>query len=118
LGVLLEVSGYRVLRLARGTTAQQANAVAWLPDRPLQPDARLEGLAAVVHLAGEPIVGRWTPAKRALIRSSRVEATRHLIQGLAGLRQPPPVLVCASAVGYYGDRGESPLTEGSGGARG
>ena len=74
--------------------------------------ARLEGLDAAVHLAGENIgSGRWTAARKAAIRDSRVNGTRFLCDTLAGLARPPKTLVCASAVGYYGDRGEEPLTE-------
>jgi hypothetical protein len=74
--------------------------------------ARLEGLDAVVHLAGENIAtGRWTAEKKAKIRDSRVRSTRLLCDTLAGLKQPPKVLACASATGYYGDRGDELLTE-------
>jgi len=74
--------------------------------------ARLEGLDAVVHLTGENIAtGRWTAEKKAKIRDSRVGGTRVLCDSLAGLKQPPKVMVCASATGYYGDRGDELLTE-------
>ena len=67
-----------------------------------------------MHLAGENIaVRRWTPAQKARIRDSRVQGTRLLAQSLARLQQPPTVMVCASAIGFYGDRGEELLTEGS-----
>ncbi len=67
---------------------------------------------AVVHLAGENIsAGRWTDARKARIRDSRVQGTRLLCESLVGLSQPPKVLVCASAVGYYGDRKDEVLTE-------
>ncbi len=72
---------------------------------------RLDGHDAAVHLAGEPIVGRWTPAKKARILSSRSGGTRLLSCTLARLKQPPNVLVSASAVGFYGDRGDETLTE-------
>jgi hypothetical protein len=66
----------------------------------------------VVHLAGENIAsGRWTAEKKAKIRDSRVDGTRLLSDSLAGLKQLPKVLVCASAIGYYGDRGDEVLTE-------
>lgn len=74
-----------------------------------------EGVEGVVHLAGESVVGLWTASKREAIRESRVLGTRHLVRGLielpAGSR--PKVLVSASAIGYYGDRGEEELTESS-----
>ena len=68
-------------------------------------------LDAVVHLAGENIAQRWTPAAKARIRASRVDATRLLCEALARLPQPPRVLVCASATGFYGDRGDEFLDE-------
>ena len=75
-------------------------------------DAReLEGMDVVVHLAGENIAGRWTRAKKERIRESRVRGTGLLSQRLAGLARRPGVLVCASAIGYYGDRGEELLAE-------
>ncbi len=72
----------------------------------------LEGLDAVVHLAGEPIAGdRWTETRKQRILDSRVEGTRLLAESLAGLANPPRVLVCASAIGLYGDRGDTRLEE-------
>lgn len=79
-----------------------------------RPDAReLESLDAVAHLAGESIDGRWTEAKRAEIRRSRVDGTHSLVEALSACRQMPRVFVSASAVGYYGDRRDEPLTESS-----
>ncbi len=68
---------------------------------------------AVVHLAGEPIAQRWTEAAKKRIYESRVEGTRRLVSGLSGQPQRPRVLVCASAVGYYGSQGDQILTEAS-----
>jgi hypothetical protein len=76
----------------------------------LEPDLPLD---AVVHLAGENIAQRWTAAAKARIRASRVDATRLFCEALARLPQPPKVLVCASATGYYGDRGDEVLDESS-----
>ncbi|MBC7644620.1 MAG: TIGR01777 family protein [Thermoleophilia bacterium] len=76
--------------------------------------ARLEGLDAVVHLAGEPLLGRWTDAKRARVLASRKVGTAALATALANLARPPRVLVSASAIGAYGDRGEEELDEGAG----
>ena len=73
--------------------------------------AGLEGVDAVVHLAGESVMGRWTSAKKARIRNSRVQGTRLLSETIAGLPGPPGVMVCASATGYYGDRGNELLRE-------
>ena len=75
----------------------------------------LEGLDAVVHLAGENIAsGRWTENRKARIRDSRVKGTRLLSESLARLSAPPRVMACASAIGYYGNRGDEMLTETSG----
>jgi uncharacterized protein (TIGR01777 family) len=78
----------------------------------------LEGHDGVVNLAGENIAERWTLAKKARIRESRVKGTRLLADALAGLSQPPKVLVCASALGYYGNRGSEVLREDSGAGSG
>jgi len=77
------------------------------------PDLRaLEGLDAFVHLAGTPIAeGRWTAQRKRLIRESRITGTRNLVEGLLKLSNPPKVLVSASAVGFYGDRGDEVLAE-------
>ena len=77
-------------------------------------DPREPGPEAVVHLAGENVAaGRWTAARRRRIYASRVDSTRALARALAGLPRPPRVLVCASALGYYGDRGDAWLDESS-----
>jgi uncharacterized protein (TIGR01777 family) len=73
----------------------------------------LEGFDAVVHLAGESIAGRWTAEKKAKARDSRVNGTLLLSDALAGLERPPKTMVSASAVGYYGNRGDEVLTEDS-----
>src|ERR1039457_2204440 len=72
-----------------------------------------EGLDAVVHLAGEPSAGRWTAKKKERIRESRLGGTRQLCEALAKLERRPRVLVSASAIGYYGNRGTEPLNEDS-----
>jgi uncharacterized protein (TIGR01777 family) len=74
--------------------------------------AQLEGLDAVVNLAGASVAaGRWSAARKQEIRRSRVETTAHLVQAMRGCARPPPVLVSASAVGLYGNRGSEPLDE-------
>jgi uncharacterized protein (TIGR01777 family) len=83
----------------------------------LDPQA-LEGVQAVVHLAGANVGARWTAQHKARIRDSRVVGTRLLCEKLAALAQPPETLVCASAIGYYGDRGAEELTEDSSVGRG
>jgi uncharacterized protein len=71
----------------------------------------LEGADAVIHLTGEPVSQRWTPSAKRRIRDSRVEGTRRLIEAISGLCRRPSVLLAASAVGLYGDRGEEEITE-------
>jgi uncharacterized protein (TIGR01777 family) len=89
--------------------------VRWDPSLGVIDGAALEGADAVVHLAGAGIGDkRWSPARKAVILGSRVDATRLLSATLAGLTRRPAVLVSASAIGYYGDRGDEELTEASG----
>jgi uncharacterized protein (TIGR01777 family) len=73
----------------------------------------IQGAGALVHLAGETVAGRWNKYKKQDIRDSRVVGTRHLVEAIAEAKSKPGVLVCASAVGYYGSRGEEELTEDS-----
>ncbi len=106
----LNVAQYEVSRLVRGKAGK--DDVHWAPERPLSPKL-VEGFDAVVHLAGENIAGRWTPEKKTRIRNSRVLGTRTLVEALAGTSKKPRVLITASAIGYYGDRGDELLREGS-----
>jgi uncharacterized protein (TIGR01777 family) len=87
----------------RGTT--------WDPLSEPAPDEALRGRDAVIHLAGENVAQRWTASAKRSIRESRVLGTQALIEGLRTADPRPGVLVCASAVGYYGDRGDEPLDE-------
>jgi len=73
----------------------------------------LAGEDAVIHLAGDPVSQRWTPAAKRKIRDSRVEGTRRLVEAMSRLGRRPSVLVCASAIGFYGSRGDEILTEAS-----
>ena len=108
----LSVAGHEVVRLVRRAPAPGEKAVRWDPEKGEVDAAGLEGLDDVVHLAGENIAsGRWNAARKAAIRASRVNGTRLLCDALAGLARPPKTLVCASAIGYYGDRGADVLTE-------
>jgi uncharacterized protein (TIGR01777 family) len=86
-------------------------AVAWDPLREPAPPAALQGSDAVVHLAGERVDQRWSEKAKSAIRDSRVTGTSNLIAGLAQAEPRPATLVCASAVGYSGARGEEPLDE-------
>jgi hypothetical protein len=113
----LSTGGHRVRRLVRGRP--EAGDIAWAPGQGEMDVVALEGVDAVVHLAGAPIAeGRWTEERKALIRSSRVEGTRALCEALARLARKPRVLVCASAMGFYGGRGEEVLTESSASGQG
>ena len=97
--------GHRVVRLSRSGQGDRR----W---NPMTEPAPLHGVDAVVHLAGENLAdGRWTRAKMAAIRESRVVGTRNLVMGIMRADPTPRVLVSASAVGYYGDRGEEELHE-------
>ncbi len=111
----LKQEGHMVTRLVRSTPTAGGKAVVWDPDKGQLSTAALEGIDAVVHLAGENIAaGRWTAERKARIRDSRVKGTSLLSETLARLERPPRVLVSASAIGYYGSRGDEVLTEESG----
>jgi len=108
----LRAAGDQVLRLVRGTTADEPDTVAWDPTRGTIDAAALEGVDAVVHFAGAGIGDkRWTPERREEVLTSRTQGTGLLAQTLAELDRPPAVFVSSSAVGYYGDRGDDVLTE-------
>lgn len=100
----LEASEYRVIPLVRDPRRAGTGAsVLWSVERGVFEPTRLEGVKAVVHLAGENIAGRrWTPLQKKRIRESRVEGTRALCASLASLKKKPEVLVAASAIGIYG----------------
>ncbi|MGD0793780.1 MAG: TIGR01777 family oxidoreductase [Terriglobales bacterium] len=104
-----EPQGTQIVRLVRGR-AQSAAQVSWDPLAPLAP-ATVSGFDAVIHLAGESVVGRWTEDKKRAIRDSRVQGTGNLAAALAQSEVKPRVLVCASAVGFYGNRGDELLRE-------
>jgi uncharacterized protein (TIGR01777 family) len=115
----LKAGGTRVVRLARpgGPSVGEDERVEWDPARSIDPD-RVSGFHAVIHLAGESIVGRWTAAKKARICDSRILPTNNLAQALAHSKQKPGVLISASAIGYYGNRGDEILIEESSGGSG
>ncbi len=120
----LDERGHRVRALTRDPTSARERlpelsaAYAWEPTVGRPPVASLEGVDAVVHLAGESVQGRWTAAKRAAIRDSRVIGTRNLVDGIAAAEDGPEALISASAIGFYGDRGEQLLTESQGAGEG
>lgn len=103
--------GHQVRRLLR-TESRESDTTLWDPANGTFAPGTFEGIDAVVHLAGEGIAGgRWTEGRKRSIRDSRVVGTRHLCEALAGLETPPSVLVAASAIGFYGDRGDELLDE-------
>ncbi len=100
-------AGHTILRLSR---SPGKNAVSWQPLAGRM-DALPDHVEAVVHLAGENIFGRWTKRKKERIYASRVHGTTLLADHIAAMKYKPKVLICASAVGYYGDSGDAILTE-------
>jgi uncharacterized protein (TIGR01777 family) len=109
----LEAQNHEVFRLVRYAPNSRSE-VEWSPDRYSIALARIEGFDAVVSLAGENIAeGRWTDEKKRRIRESRVKGTKLLGDALANLSVPPRTFICASAIGYYGNRGDEMLTEDS-----
>jgi len=116
----LEGQGHTVARLVRPETSQKsaagvrAESVLWDPVAGKFEAPGAEGADALIHLAGASIAGgRWNASRKKLLRTSRIDATRHLMGALAKLQRPPRVIVAASAIGYYGNRGDETLTEAS-----
>lgn len=113
----LTTGGHRVIRLLTGSAIPSYDDgtkwVAWKPNEPLPPST-FEGVDAVIHLAGDNVAeGRWSEAKKRQILDSRTVPTRHIADAIAAVppERRPKVLVCASAVGAYGSRGDEELTE-------
>ncbi len=110
----LRKAGHEVNRLLRRKTAgKECCNFYWDPYAEKLDDLALEGVEAVIHLSGENIAGRWTAARKQTIRESRVQTTRFLSQTISNYEEPPKILICASAIGYYGDRGDELLSESS-----
>lgn len=112
----LKARSYGITRLVRGTATGEGQ-IAWDPSQPLSPQS-VSGFEAVIHLAGESIVGRWTESKKRRILESRVLGTRHLAEALGQAPQRPQVMISGSAIGYYGDRGDEVLREQSASGQG
>ena len=109
--LFLTTAGHEVIRLVRRSPGEGEEH--WNPASGIESDA-IQGIDAVVHLAGENIAeGRWTKEKKDRIRDSRVDGTAALVQSLVAMEHPPPTLICASAIGHYGDRGDTELIEDS-----
>lgn len=136
LAAALSAAGHEVIRLVRRaaqpavpaaagaahaavrTSPAAREEVSWDPDAGTVDANALRGIDAVVHLAGAPLGLRWSRERKALMRDSRVKGTRLIARTVAVLDPRPRVLVCASAYGYYGDRGDELLTEDSSPGRG
>jgi uncharacterized protein len=113
LGASLKGAGARIARLVRASSARGTSdeeRIAWDPLHPISPES-VSGFDAVIHLAGESIVGRWTEKKKLRIRESRIPATANLARALAAAKSKPHIFLSASAIGYYGNRGDELLTE-------
>lgn len=107
----LQADGYEITRLVRGQ-ARSPEELQWEPMSEVSP-ALVSGFDAVIHLSGENVAGRWTAEKKRRIRESRVVSTRNLAWAMAKAERAPRTFICASAIGYYGNRGDEILTEDS-----
>jgi uncharacterized protein (TIGR01777 family) len=105
----LKTRGYEVTRLVRREATDEGQ-IAWDTGKPIAPNT-VSGFDAVIHLAGESIVGRWTKTKKIKIHDSRVAGTTMLAEAMAAAQDKPQVFLCGSAIGYYGDRGNEMLNE-------
>ena len=106
----LAAAGDEIVRLVR-REARSPGEISWDPSARLDP-AALTSIDAVIHLSGAPIAAkRWTPARKAELRASRITSTRTLATAMAAAAPPPRVLICGSAIGYYGDTGDRVVGE-------
>ncbi|MGH9769629.1 MAG: TIGR01777 family oxidoreductase [Blastocatellia bacterium] len=114
---MLVSEGHQVVVLSRrplATSLTGVSAFRWEPETESPPAEAWDSVDAVIHLAGEPVAAaRWTGEQKRRIRDSRVKGTRNLVTGMREASAPPKILISASAVGYYGDRGGEILSEGS-----
>lgn len=106
----LTSQGHEVVKMTR-SNGSGANTVHWNPDDGTLNPADLEGVDAIVHLAGESVAQRWTDDAMKRIRDSRIKGTRTVAEAVSKMQRKPQVLVSASAIGFYGDRGSEILTE-------
>lgn len=109
---LLTTGGHEVVKLTR-STPDEPNERQWNPSEGKLDASAISDCDAVIHLAGESIMGRWTDEKKQRIRDSRVNSTRLIADTMAKIENGPKTLVVASAIGFYGDRGDEQLTEDS-----
>ncbi|HEY1800160.1 MAG TPA: TIGR01777 family oxidoreductase [Terriglobales bacterium] len=108
-GTSLAADGCEISRLVRGKAVRKGD-VPWNPAQPIAPE-KVSGFDVVIHLAGEGVFGVWTREKKRRIHDSRIFGTKNLAEGLARAAQKPRVFISASAIGYYGDRGDEVLRE-------
>ncbi len=114
---LLELAGeHKISRLVRPSSKysfshNSSNFKVWDPETGIVAPSDLEGFDAIIHLSGESIGGRWSKIKKKRIHDSRVKTTELLCNTIKKLKKPPLTLLCASAIGYYGTRGEEVVTE-------
>ena len=118
LAALLLAGGHNVCYLGRKRSPSLDSRAAFFlwekPEKTLPPLETVPRIDAVIHLAGEPVMQRWTAEAKQRIRSSRIAGTRNLVAAIGKLKHKPKVLASASAVGYYGNRGDDVVTEASG----
>jgi len=112
LTTVLAAAGHNPVSITRKASGSEPDSIIWDPASGLKDPARLATVDTVVHLAGENIAaGRWTAALKDRIRRSRVEGTRSLVKSIASISHRPTTFVCASAIGFYGERGDTVLDE-------
>lgn len=110
----LRADGHKVLALSRSDSDTKDGSIHWTTESGIVNPDRLGDVDTIVHLAGENIAGgRWTAAMKDRIRSSRVDGTRNLVNSIGAVEKRPSTLICASAIGFYGDRGSAELDESS-----
>ncbi len=109
----LTADGHQIIRLVRSVDSRKTASIVWNPTEGVLETDQLEGANVIIHLAGESVAGRWTVAKKERILQSRVHGTRLLSESIAWLADRPKVFLSASAVGFYGNRGDEVLTEDS-----
>ncbi len=107
----LSSQGHEVIKLVRRDAGP--GSIKWDPNEGKLDGQQLEGCDAVINLAGEPVAQRWNDEIKAKIKESRVKATKLLADTISGLKNPPKVFISASAIGYYGDKGDATVTESS-----
>jgi hypothetical protein len=110
LTAMLTTGGHRVVKLVR-KAGRGLDEACWDPNEAVKEPDKIEGVDAVIHLAGESVAGRWTAARMEAIRRSRATGTQTLVASLLKLKRQPGALIFASAVGYYGSRGDEVVDE-------